>query len=383
MSEELITADWHIGLANDSWMDKNGVESKINETFKQIDFMIDFMVKRKIWKMKVLGDIFNGKRPVPMLYEMLIQRLNRMEKLGITVDILLGNHSASNSSRNALVPLKEIGYKNIRFWDEIGYKDEDGIRWIFCPHIVKSKIGLKFDEDNDKQMEQYLKKEIHSLVKPRTILLGHFQYKGAVSGTEEMILEGGVNLFPQIDKKNILRIFLGHIHKRQMLKWNGIEIAYPGSLVRCDFGEREEEKGFIIYDNKKDEWEFFDLDTIEYKQITIDLVTKSNIDLSDEEKIKRVSKGKILKIVINVSEENRKKINIEEIESAFSKHGFISKIERNVIKNDKKKKERKFSLNPEVVFKNYITDTVEDEAKHKKLIDVGMKIIDEVRENAS
>lgn len=382
MSEELITADWHLGLVNDSWVSKNGIESKINESFKQIDYMIDYMEEKKIRKMKILGDIFNGKRPAPLLYEMLIQRLNRLEKLGITTDILLGNHSASNSSRNALVPIKEIGYKNIKIWDDVGYKDEDGIRWIFCPHIVKSKIGLKFEEDNEKQMEGYLKDKIHSLVKPRTILLGHLQYKGAVVGSEETLLEGGVNFFPQIDKKNILRIFLGHIHRFQMIKWNGVEIVYPGSLVRCDFGEREEEKGFIIYDNKKDDWEFFKLDTIEYKQINIDLVSKDHIDL-DDEKIKRVAKGKILKIVINVSEENRKKINIEEIESAFSKHGFISKIDRNVVSSDKKKKARKFSLNPEVVFREYIEDTVEDEGKKKKLIDLGMKIIDEVRENIS
>ena len=55
MSKSIITGDWHIGNISDSWMveftdidgEKYMIPSKVAETFRQIDNIIDICIKKK------------------------------------------------------------------------------------------------------------------------------------------------------------------------------------------------------------------------------------------------------------------------------------------------------------------------------------------------
>ena len=96
-------------------------------------------------------------------------------------------------------------------------------------------------------------------------------------------------------------------------------------------------------------------------------------------KIKKVAKNKILKIVINTSEENRKIVNIQEIEKSFSKYGFVSKSEINIAKNDVIEKANVF-LNPLEHFEGFVKSNVKDENKQKKILKLGLDIIKEAKE---
>lgn len=380
MNKIIITADFHIGNLNDSYIDTNGLESKVNETFKQIDYIIDYAVNKKINNIFILGDIFNGKRPLPLYYQMFIERLNILEKNKITTILIYGNHESSNSSEGALSPIDEIGYRYIKVikdisCDELG-DSSNGCRCIYIPHITKNMINVKSNVEYDEVISSHIKKEVSKLLKEdcKNIIMGHLLYKGAISGSEDVLLEGGINLFPEINKKNISKIFLGHVHKSQLLKYGNVDVVYCGSIIRCDFGERTEDKHFVVYDVDKDEYEFEKLDTVDYKQININLIDKDYVDLN-EEKIKNSVKDKIVKLVINVSEENRKKVDINEIESIFSKYCFISKKEINVDKKERVDREQ-ISLNPIVVFKRFIEDNIkEDKAK---VLSVGLEIINEL-----
>lgn len=380
MNKIIITADFHIGNLNDSYIDTNGLESKVNETFKQIDYIINYAIKNKIKNIFILGDIFNGKRPFPLYYQMFIERLNVLEKNKITTTLVYGNHESSNSSEGALSPIGEIGYRYIKVIDkvcrvELGDFSND-CRIVFVPHITKKMINVKSNVEYDEAIGFYIKKEVDKLINEskRNIIMGHLLYQGAISGSEDILLEGGINLFPEISKKNISKIFLGHIHKSQLLKYGNVDVVYCGSIIRCDFGERVEDKHFVVYDVDEDEYEFEKLDTVEYKQININLVDKDYVDL-DEEKIKKSVSNKIVKLIINVSEENRKKININEIESVFSKYCFISKKEINIEKKERVDREQ-ISLNPRVVFKKFVEDNIKE--NKTKVLSTGLEIINEL-----
>ena len=82
----LIASDFHIGNTSDSWTIENLLPSKVEETFKQIDFVIDYAIKNTIQKMIWTGDIYHMNRPTPKYEKMLIQRINRCEKNHIYLD---------------------------------------------------------------------------------------------------------------------------------------------------------------------------------------------------------------------------------------------------------------------------------------------------------
>jgi len=381
----LITGDWHIGNLNDSWILKDGQESKIVEVFKQINRIVDYALKNKIKHLFILGDMFDKKIPLPKYTRMVIEILNLLDEQEIETYIILGNHEASNSNESALASLIKIKYKNIYVIENIDYVDIENKRIIFVPHIVRSKVLKYFkdskEEDNlDKLTKMYMIDIINKIIddKKENIIMGHLHFKGAKVGAEEMMIHGGVNFFPEIDKKRISRIFLGHIHKFQILKWGNVEVAYTGSIVRCNFSERGEEKGFIVYDTKKDDFQFSILNTTKYKQININLVDKDYVDL-DENKIRNSVLGKIVKISINISEENRKKLNLIEIREVFSKFCYVSKIEINVEKKNKKNNNfSNFNIND--IFKDYISKIDNKNINKNKLISIGQKIINKVKQ---
>lgn len=332
-NEILITADWHIENISDSWMveTKDGMlPSKVAETFKQIDYMINYAIKNKVSKFIIAGDLTHNNRPIPKYIRMLIARLNKLEKAGITTWILKGNHEENNLNEDALAPIKEINYNYITVYDDFAVSI-DG-RYIIIPHMSRNRFGVNATE-NHVSME--IKREVSDALKTtrknkkKAIIFGHLHAAGAVTGAEQFLMKGGIN-FIDVKKENVQieKIFLGHIHKYQMLKSK--KISYCGSIVRTDFGEEKEDKGFIIYNEKTKKEKFIKLDTVEYKTININLFDKDHIDLNLS-KIKKVAENKVLRLRIKILDQYMNNLNLFEIKEKFSKYGFISKIEKTVV----------------------------------------------------
>ncbi len=110
-----VTSDFHIGNTSDSFLTKDNLLSKVSETFKQIDSIIDYCVDKKINELFILGDIFHTQRPINKYLRLFIERLNRLENSEITTTIILGNHESNLLGESALSPLKKINYKNNAF----------------------------------------------------------------------------------------------------------------------------------------------------------------------------------------------------------------------------------------------------------------------------
>lgn len=156
-------------------------------------------------------------------------------------------------------------------------------------------------------------------------------------------------------------IFSGHIHKHQKLKVSGIDFYYPGSFIRNDFAECKEEKGFLVFDEESMKVEFVEFKTTEYKVVKINLTEKGFINLN-EEKVEKSVSGKVVKLIIDISEDKKQKINLDEILEMFGKYCYIARKEVNVIKKNKKSLDIK-SFNPIEIFKQYVDKNVEKNEK--------------------
>lgn len=379
-TEYIVIGDSHIGSVSDSYLESNGLERSVNEAFKQFDTVIDYAEERAKHNRVVIlhtGDVFDDNHPSMAYIRMFIERLNRIEELGILTFLLVGNHDANNSGDSALSPILKIKYRNIKVINEmVSAIDGKDINFIFIPHLVKSQFKIKDKDDFKSFVEKYIKEKTSELINPekKNIIVGHLQYQNAVTGSEERMLKGGINIFPDVDKKNISMILLGHIHKRQMLKYGKIPIYYTGSMKVEDFGERDDDKGFLVVNNEL-ETQFHDLNTQKFKQIEIDLIKKETVNL-DPEKIEKAVKGKIVKLIINMAEKNKNRININEIYEAFSKYCFVSKIERNIVRSEKEKVKTE-SYSPKQILKKYIAANV-PEKEQSEILKYGIEILDKV-----
>jgi len=367
MNDILITGDGHNDLISNSFIEENGIERSINESFAMLDYMIDYAINKKIKAIIFNGDMFDTSKPLPDYYEMMISRLNKIEFLNGKIKLfwVKGNHEASNSRKSALAPISKIQYSNISIVEDICTFEILGIPFVFVPHITKSQVKEGTIEEYilNKVSEQLISN--YKQFKKKSIISGHLHYKNAEIGSESIILRGGINFFPDVDKKLVSKIFLAHIHKRQILKYGNIEIFYSGSTTKQDFGERKDDKGFLVYDSIKDEVNYEDLPCTQLKQINIDFVNKNTIEL-DSVKIKKSCDGKIIKIVFDISEDNKNKVNTTEIIDEFSKYCYVAKVEKNIIKKEKKKIKIK-NYTPIEAFKNYVSKNVSEEDKEDVL----------------
>jgi len=387
--KEIITGDWHVGNVADSWMvmyedidgEKILLPSKVAETFRQIDKVIDHVIKVK-GKLKIVGDLTHTNRPIPLYEQMLIKRFNRLEKNKIPTVAFKGNHEESTANKDALAPFKQIEYQYVKFYDDITNIVDGDINWILIPHINKSRFG---EDATDEQVTNLISMKASGLIKKkskRNIILGHFHASGAVTGAEEFLMRGGINFYGGKKVKNYINwMFLGHIHKHQAFKCNGIKSVYTGSLVRTDFGEEVEAKGFLEYDTKTNKYQFIENDTTPYKTINIDFVKKDHIDL-DEKRIKKFAGGKIVKLRFKVSDENKHKVNYSEIERVFSKFCFVARKDKIKVNAKNEAKEYSNELTPKRLLKDYLKKFEGVKKLEKEILyKMGCKILDEVKSN--
>jgi DNA repair exonuclease SbcCD nuclease subunit len=75
------------------------------------------------------------------------------------------------------------------------------------------------------------------------------KYLVAHLGLNEAQLNSGISIVSDIGAKDLVnyeKVFLGHYHQSQQLG----NIFYIGSLIQRDWGEKDDEKRFIIFDDK-------------------------------------------------------------------------------------------------------------------------------------
>jgi DNA repair exonuclease SbcCD ATPase subunit/DNA repair exonuclease SbcCD nuclease subunit len=372
----IFTGDWHIGISNDSWMveDKNHglLPSKVQETFRNVRKIID-CAKKYNAKIIGAGDLFDTPYPPEKYRRMFIEECNYIEDNGIEFDIFKGNHEEAIISENGLSAFGSIKYKHVNVFHEITAIKYGGINFIYVPHINKKRLGKEL---SDKEVSLELKKRIKPLLstKLKNVLVGHYHAAGAVTGSEQHNLRGGINSLEVKDKK-IHKVFLQHIHKQQTFFQNKIPHYYSGSIVRTDFGETEE-KGFYLYNTRTDKAKFIKLPTTEYKTIKIDFVTKTTVNLN-KAKIKKAASGKVLKLVVNTTDKNKPLVNRREITSAFSEFGYVSKFEIDVKKKSAEKVKASEQLSDRDVIKAYISDLGIPKEKKRELFELAMKVFEE------
>jgi DNA repair exonuclease SbcCD nuclease subunit len=358
----IVISDLHIGV--------NPFKEWIVNLEKNLDEVYNLCVKFKMMLI-ILGDIFNSPNPSNEDREFFYRWIGKCEKKIIVV-IISGNHDKVSIRNNALKPLKELNLTTVNIFDSMQLFKIYQLNLICIPHIIKAELQGK---EMNEVVGDFILDNIDN--KNINIVLSHAHYSGGVIGSEQKILKGGAVYLDEIKKDRIQKIFSGHLHSHQTL-YDDL-VIYPGSMQVIDFAERNDEKGYIVYDFFTNEWKFEKYKKqLEWKQVIINLIDKKYVDL-DENKIKKSVEGKFIKIVFDIKEENKKIININDVLSVFKKYCTIIRHEVNIKKIEKEKVvKEKVNYNPIKYFESYVNKNIKDKKQLDFVLKTGEKMLSEL-----
>jgi hypothetical protein len=241
-----VINDTHFGARNDSPIFLEHFLEFWETTF--FPTLEDRGIKRIIH----LGDFLDRRKYINFhtLNQVRTRFLEPLSKMGIEMDITLGNHDAFFKNTNRLNSIVELfaGYSNIRIHESPTILDLGEMKVGIVPWITKENAQACLDFIQSATVR---------------VLMGHFE----INGYEVL---RGVEFHDGMDP-NILSgyeaVYSGHFHCRHS---KGSNIHYLGTQYQMTFADLGERKGFHILHPRTGEMEFVENPCQIFHQIEYD-----------------------------------------------------------------------------------------------------------------
>ncbi len=218
-----IITDQHFGARKGSKF--------LHDYFKKFydDVFFPYLEENNIKTVIDMGDTFDNRRSID-LWSLEWAKENyydRLEKLGVTVHTIVGNHTAYYKDTNAidLVDLLLKQYKNVHVYSECTEVMIDRLQVLFIPWI---------NAENTQSSIESIK------VSTSSCAMGHLELNG-FRAHRGHVMEDGMesSLFEKFE-----RTFSGHYHTRSD---NG-RIFYLGKSFKHIWNDVNDKRGFHIFD---------------------------------------------------------------------------------------------------------------------------------------
>lgn len=245
MTKIAVISDTHFGARNDSPIFLEHFMRFWEEVF------FPTLEERGITRIIHMGDFMDRRKFVNFhtLNQVRTRFVDAMEKKGITMDLVLGNHDAYYRNTINLNSPHELlhGRACVRVHATPSVIEVDGVKLGLVPWIAKA---------NQDECLDFIAS------KPSKVLFGHFEVSGCepIRGIQH---EGGMSpsLFADYDS-----VYSGHFH----CKHSRENIHYLGTQYQMTFSDLGETKGFHIYRPSDDTMDFVPNPMRMFDQITYD-----------------------------------------------------------------------------------------------------------------
>ena len=210
--------------------DKVEDESNLPERLHSINLALrevgEYCIQHDIPTIIVGGDILHGKSIIYAIAQNIMIDFFADYGKKIVFHVIDGNHDLSGKGADAVSALKSI-------------QSTPGVNWV--AHNTTQRI-----EDGDILLVPY-SHNVPQVVKENKarILVSHF-------GLSEGVLNSGMSIISDVSIKDLVGryelVLLGHYHKPQEIIRPEMTLYYSGSLIQLDWGEKGEEKRFLVVD---------------------------------------------------------------------------------------------------------------------------------------
>jgi len=301
MIKLLHFADAHIDMTNFGAHDpETGLPARVMDFLRSLDTIVKTAIDEQVDLVIFAGDAYKDRAPAPTFQREWGRRVMRLSKAGIPTILVTGNHDISPSQRkaHAMQEFDTLAPEHITVANSLKLltpKDLGGlpIQVMAIPWITRAGImsvvtsGESGEEDPLRIIEDTVSEWISTTLRETDpdlpiILTAHASVAGAKLGNEQeikigrdVILSQGLVRNPQFDY-----VALGHIHRFQDLnEGNHPPVVYPGSIERVDFGEVNEDKGFVIAQIEKGQTAY------EWRKLPIRKFIDRSVTLVDETEV--------------------------------------------------------------------------------------------------
>jgi len=235
-----LSADWHFaGYTQDRLI--GGLPERLMALKGCIESMLNHCMEHQIDRVVVAGDILHGKSIIYALAQsVLIDIFNTYPY--IEFYLVDGNHDLSGKGQDAVSALRGL---------------------VACDNVVLISRHLRdYFEYEGVAFVPYAYDMVETIKKNSCkYLVSHF-------GLNEAILNSGVSIVSKMGLKDLVGkyeyVLLGHYHLPQEMIADEIKVYYAGSPIQLDWGEKHEQKRFLIVDTDNDTVE--SRPTVGYKQ---------------------------------------------------------------------------------------------------------------------
>jgi exonuclease SbcD len=345
-------ADTHIGMENYGRVNpETGLNQRLHDFLKSLDQAIDGAIEARVDLVVFAGDIYKTRDPTPTHQREFAQRVHRLSAAGVQTVIVAGNHDIPLSAGRATSVdiFRALEVPSVIVARTIGthvVETQAGLVQILAfPWTVRSAVLAQpeFKNHTIAELNQAmidmnqakLRVDAEALdASLPTIVVGHAHLFGARIGAERLLTMGNDPMYDMqtFDLPGVDFVALGHIHKHQVLN-HSPTVVYAGSIDRVDFGEQDEDKGWVyveIPEKGRAEWEFRKVKARPF--LTIEARVES--DNATEDVVRAIVRhadqldNAVVKLRIDVPPERLGELREDDIRSQLKAAYYIAPFER-------------------------------------------------------
>lgn len=397
MSSVIILGDVHIGKG--VTVGKTGIgtalNSRILDQINLLDWVLEQAIEHQASHIIVTGDIFEDPKPTSQLIGIFIDWLKKCLAYSIIVDVIAGNHDIYTSNNFYISPLDIIDkcdLENLTIHKNITTVFIDTTAFTLMPFRDRKSLNAESNSAGLSLIKDSLVYELAAIpLTYKKVVVGHFAIEGSIPIGDEIDdltneLFCPINMFKGYDY-----VWMGHVHKPQVMSKSNPYIAHVGSMDTSNFIESNEKKVIILYDTDDATFSEIVLPTrpLQKIAITVPKDTKDTTQFVMDEITQNYSNlhRAIVKIEVSLSSPELVPIDRAKVEkflqdkSVYHISGFSESKKATIVKKDKAEVIDTAIDTPAAIKKwaekRFPEKT--DEDKKNKLVEVGLALLTELK----
>lgn len=389
MTTAVILGDPHIGKGTS--IGKAGIgatlNSRIVDQLNLLDWTLDRALEHHAEHIIITGDVFEEPKPHPALIVLFMHWLHKCQVHDVNVHIIMGNHDMLRSGfvyTSPLDILTEADMEKVHVYKDINTIIIGTSAFTFVPFRDRKSFGVGSNAEAVSLVRDSLVYELASIPATyRKVLVGHLAIEGSIPIGDEIDDLANELFCPNDMFQGYDYVWMGHVHKPQVMKKKNPYIAHIGSMDISNFGETDHKKHIVVFNcDEGNGWIPENLPTRALQKITV-TVPKDTDDTTAYviEQIKKVGvqdKG-IIRVEVSLGAPELKSINKSTIDKyltqqgAFNVTGITESKKINLIKKDNSNTiDTKMDVASAI--KTYAITYVED-AMRSAFIELSMEIV--------
>lgn len=306
----------------------SNLNSRIVDQLNLLDWTLDQAIECHADSIIITGDVFEDPKPHPALITLFISWLKKCQAYDVDVHVIMGNHDVLRSGNVMTSPLdiiSEVELSNVSIYKDTNSILIGSVAFTLVPFRDRKAFGTSSSAEAISIIRDSLVYELAGLpMTYKKVLIGHLAIEGSIPIGDE-IDDLTNELFCPLDMfVGYDCVWMGHVHKPQVMKKKNPYIAHIGSMDTSNFGETDHKKHIVIINCVTGSWTTSQLPTRPLKKVSI-TVPKDTENPTDYvlEELKKVDSWdkSIVKVEVALAVPELKSISKSSIEKFLSTQG--------------------------------------------------------------